>query len=64
MAGVEEVSHELAEKSPSAGNVATRAYYSFLNEGSQHGQHESHWLLAESELIAEGKLGYSRDTHP
>lgn len=41
---------------PSADEVARRAYFSYVNEGSLQGQHVQHWLAAEAELIAERNL--------
>jgi len=50
--------------SPSADEVARRAYFSYVNEGFLQGQHVQHWLAAEAELIAERNLtrvhGYPR----
>ena len=41
---------------PSPDEVARRAYFSYVNEGSPPGRHVQHWLEAEAELIAERKL--------
>jgi hypothetical protein len=41
---------------PSADEVARRAYFSFLNEGSQPGRDVQHWLESEAELIKERDL--------
>lgn len=38
---------------PSPDEVARRAYFSYLNQGSQPGHDVQHWLAAEAELIAE-----------
>jgi hypothetical protein len=38
---------------PSPDEVARRAYFSYLNEGSPQGRDVQHWLAAEAELIAE-----------
>jgi hypothetical protein len=38
---------------PSPDEVARRAYFSYLNEGSIPGREEKHWLEAEAQLIAE-----------
>ena len=48
---------------PSSDEVATKAYFNYVNQGSQDGHHEIHWLAAESELLAERTLGYARDSH-
>jgi hypothetical protein len=41
---------------PSPDEVARKAYFSYVNEGSLPGRHVQHWLAAEAELIAERKL--------
>jgi hypothetical protein len=41
---------------PSPDEVARKAYFSYVNEGSLPGHHVQHWLEAEAELIAERKL--------
>jgi hypothetical protein len=41
---------------PSPDEVARRAYFSYVNEGSLPGRHAQHWLEAEAELLAERKL--------
>jgi hypothetical protein len=38
---------------PPPHEVAGRAYTSYLNQGSRHGNDVEHWLNAESELLAE-----------
>ncbi len=38
---------------PSPDEVARKAYFSYVNQGSQPGHEVQHWLAAESELIAE-----------
>jgi Protein of unknown function (DUF2934) len=38
---------------PSSDEVARKAYFSYLNEGSPPGRDVQHWLAAEAELIAE-----------
>jgi hypothetical protein len=38
---------------PSPDEVARRAYFSFVNQGSSQGHEVQHWLAAETELIAE-----------
>ena len=38
---------------PSADEVARRAYFCYVNEGSRPGQDVQHWLAAEAELISE-----------
>jgi hypothetical protein len=41
---------------PSPDEVARRAYFSYLNEGSRSGHEVQHWLKAESDLISERNL--------
>ena len=41
---------------PSADEVARRAYFSYVNEGSPQGRDVQHWLEAEAKLIAERNL--------
>jgi hypothetical protein len=41
---------------PSPDEVARKAYFSYVNEGSLPGHDVQHWLAAEAELIAERKL--------
>jgi hypothetical protein len=41
---------------PSADEVARRAYFSYVNQGSPRGHDVQHWLKAEAELIAERNL--------
>jgi hypothetical protein len=38
---------------PSADEVARRAYFSYMNEGSPPGRDVQHWLEAEAQLLAE-----------
>jgi hypothetical protein len=41
---------------PSADEVARRAYFCYVNEGSLPGHDVQHWLAAEAELVTERKL--------
>jgi len=41
---------------PSADEVARKAYFSYVNEGSPQGRDVQHWLAAEAQLIAERNL--------
>jgi hypothetical protein len=38
---------------PAPDEVARRAYFSYLNQGSRPGHEVQHWLKAEADLIAE-----------
>ena len=42
--------------SPTEGEVANRAYLKFQNQGASDGHDVTHWLAAETELIAEHAL--------
>jgi hypothetical protein len=41
---------------PSADEVARRAYFCYVNEGSRPGRDVQHWLEAEAELLEERNL--------
>jgi hypothetical protein len=41
---------------PPADEVARRAYFGYLNQGSPPGHDVQHWLKAEAELITERNL--------
>jgi hypothetical protein len=41
---------------PSPDEVARKAYFSYVNQGSRQGHEVQHWLAAEAELIAERNL--------
>jgi hypothetical protein len=41
---------------PAPDEVARRAYFSYVNQGSPQGHEVQHWLAAEAELITERKL--------
>jgi hypothetical protein len=41
---------------PSPDEVARRAYFSYVSEGSLHGHDVQDWLAVEAESVAEGKL--------
>ena len=38
---------------PAPDEVARKAYFSYVNQGSSAGHEVQHWLAAEAELIAE-----------
>jgi hypothetical protein len=42
--------------SPSADEVARRAYFTYVNQGSLPGHEVQHWLEAEAQLLAERNL--------
>ena len=41
---------------PAPDEVARRAYFTYVNQGSLDGHEVQHWLTAEAELIAERNL--------
>jgi len=41
---------------PSPDEVARKAYFTYVNQGSQDGHEVQHWLQAEQELITERQL--------
>jgi hypothetical protein len=48
---------------PSADEVARRAYFSYVNEGSLPGRDVQHWLEAEAELLEERNLTRTHGFH-
>ena len=48
-----EVNPSAIDSSPSADDVAERAYYNFISKGSQPGHDMQYWLEAETQLLAE-----------
>jgi len=48
---------------PSPDEVARRAYFTYVNDGSRPGRDVQHWLDAESQLIAERNLTRTHGFH-
>ena len=48
---------------PSPDEVARKAYFSYVNEGSLPGHEVQHWLEAEAQLLAERKLTRAHGFH-
>jgi Protein of unknown function (DUF2934) len=48
---------------PSPDEVARRAYFSYVNEGSPPGRDVQHWLEAEAQLLAERNLTRTHGFH-
>jgi hypothetical protein len=48
---------------PSPDEVARRAYFTYVNQGSQPGHEVQHWLQAEAELLAERNRSRSHGFH-
>ena len=55
-AAVMDLNRNEIDFAPSPDEVARRAYFSYVNEGSLPGRHVQHWLEAEAQLLAERKL--------
>ena len=55
-AASEKLSQNEIDFAPSRDEVARRAYFSYVNQGSAQGHEVQHWLAAEAELIAERDL--------
>jgi hypothetical protein len=53
---VEELNQSAIDFAPSADEVARRAYFTYVNQGSLQGHEVQHWLAAEAELVAERDL--------
>jgi Protein of unknown function (DUF2934) len=52
----EEPNQNEIDFAPSPDEVARRAYFSYVNQGSLQGHEVQHWLAAEAELIRERNL--------
>jgi len=48
---------------PSPDEVARRAYFAYVNQGSPQGHEVQHWLQAEAELLTERNLTRSHGFH-
>jgi len=48
---------------PSPDEVARKAYFSYVNQGSSQGHEVQHWLEAESQLIIERNLTRAHGFH-
>jgi len=48
---------------PSPDEVARRAYFSYVNQGSPQGHEVQHWLAAEEQLLVERKLTRAHGFH-
>jgi hypothetical protein len=51
-----EVNRSQSNFAPAPEEVARRAYFTYVNQGSRDGHEVQHWLQAEAELIAERNL--------
>jgi hypothetical protein len=52
-----------AQTAPSRDEVARKAYFSYVNQGSRQGHEVQHWLAAEAELTAERNLTRAHGFH-
>ena len=59
----DDLSQSPVDFAPSADEVARRAYFSYVNQGSRSGQDVQHWLAAEAELLAERDLTRTHAPH-
>jgi hypothetical protein len=57
-------SQGLKDFAPSAEEVARKAYFTYVNQGSPEGCAVQHWLEAEADLIAERALTRMHGFHP
>jgi len=55
-ASTAESNQNQSDFTPSPEEVARRAYFTFVNQGSVSGHEVQHWLDAEAQLIAERNL--------
>ena len=55
-AAVADLNQNEIDFAPSPDEVARRAYFSYVNQGSRQGHEVQHWLAAEQQLLAERKL--------
>jgi hypothetical protein len=62
-AAVTDINRNEIDFTPSADEIARKAYFSYENEGSLPGRHVQHWLEAEAELLTERKLTRSHGFH-
>jgi hypothetical protein len=58
-----ELERDEAEFAPSPDEVARKAYFTYVNQGSLPGHEVQHWLKAEAELIAERNLTRTHGFH-
>ena len=58
-----EVNPSAIDFAPSADEVARRAYFSYVNQGSLPGHDVQHWLEAEAHLLTERNLTRAHGFH-
>jgi Protein of unknown function (DUF2934) len=57
---IENGAARLAPDTPLLFEIEKRAYNIWLSNGCRHGEHVSHWLQAENELLAERQNSASK----
>jgi hypothetical protein len=62
-AGSVDLNRKEVDLAPSPDEVARKAYFTYVNQGSQPGHEVQHWLAAEAELIAERNLTRTHGFH-
>ena len=55
-AAVTDINPDGTDFAPSADEMARKAYFSYVNQGSLPGHDVQHWLKAEADLLAERNL--------
>jgi len=58
-----DLSHNKIDFVPSPDEVARKAYFSYVNQGSSQGHEVQHWLKAEAELLTERNLTRTHGFH-
>jgi hypothetical protein len=56
LTAAEDLKRNETDFTPSPDEVARRAYFSYVNQGSSQGHEVQHWLEAEAQLLEERKL--------
>jgi hypothetical protein len=60
---VAELNRNEIDFAPSPDEVARRAYFSYVNQGSPQGHEVQHWLDAEKQLLAEREVMRAHGFH-
>ena len=60
---VADLSQNEIDFAPSPDEVARKAYFSYVNQGSSSGREVQHWLAAEAQIIEERKLTRTHGFH-
>jgi hypothetical protein len=62
-AAVADLNQNEIDFAPSPDEVARKAYFSYVNQGSSEGHEVQHWLEAEAQLLAERNLTRTHGFH-